>query len=130
MADTPRPALQMHHVLVVDDDFQLAEELAAMLTFENCTVEIANNGMEALDHLQGQVFDAIICDLMMPRMDGETLYRETAERYPFLAEKFVFITGQAARQHGSGNFVARTGCPLLEKPFTIDQLRVVLQEVF
>lgn len=120
----------MHHVLVVDDNFELTEELAQMLTFENCTVETASNGLEALDRLQGAEFDAVICDLVMPQLDGERLYRVVADRYPHLAEKFLFVTGQASRQHGASGFVARTGNTVLEKPFELEQLRAALEELF
>jgi CheY-like chemotaxis protein len=67
---------------------------------------------------------------MMPRVDGEAFYTQVARDYPFLADRFLFITGHAARRAGLTDFVERTGNSLLEKPFEIDQLRTALQELF
>ena len=48
MAKASRPSQVIHHVLVVEDDYELADLLSEVLTFENCTVDLASNGMEAL----------------------------------------------------------------------------------
>jgi CheY-like chemotaxis protein len=124
------PIQLVRHVLIVDDDFELADVLGEVLTHENCISECASNGMEALGKLCVADFDAIICDLMMPRVDGEAFYTQVARDYPFLADRFLFITGHAARCAGLTDFVERTGNSLLEKPFEIDQLRTALQELF
>jgi len=73
----------MHRVLVVDDDHDLAVLLGEVLTYENCEVDIAGNGMEAMDRLRTGDYDAVLCDLMMPRVDGEALYNDVVRDYPF-----------------------------------------------
>ena len=118
----------MHRVLVVDDDYDLAQLLREVLTYDNCEVEIATNGMEALDLLRTGEFDAVICDLMMPRVDGEVLYNEVVREFPFLASRFVFVTGQASRKAGFSDFVSRTGNQLIEKPFDLPAFRAAVQE--
>jgi CheY-like chemotaxis protein len=120
----------MHRVLVVEDDHELADLLLEVLTYENCAAELASNGLEAIDKLRGADFDAVVCDLMMPRLDGEELYNQAIKDYPFLAEKFLFITGQASRQAGFSTFISRTGNSLLEKPFKVEELREALKELF
>lgn len=129
MAEARQPTKIIHRVLVVEDDHDLANVLSEMLTFENCAVDIASNGMEASDKLRAADYDAVICDLMMPRVDGEALYSEVARLYPYLADRFLFITGQASRRAGFTDFIHRTGCWLLEKPFETDQLRAALEEL-
>ncbi len=59
-------------VLVVDDDIDILEALAAALA-DNHRVSTAVNGAEALALLLQEPFDALVLDLMMPVMDGETL---------------------------------------------------------
>jgi CheY-like chemotaxis protein len=86
--------------------------------------------MEALDKLRGADYEAVICDLMMPRFDGEALYNEVAKHYPYLADRFLFITGHAARRGGLTDFIYRTGNQLLEKPFEIEQLRAAMRDLF
>ena len=120
----------IRHVLVVEDDYELADVLTEVLTHENCVSEHASNGMEALAKLRATDFDGIICDLMMPRVDGEQFYTQVAKDFPYLADRFLFITGQASSKAGLGDFITRTGNTLLEKPFDIEPLRAALRELF
>ena len=124
------PVQIIRHVLIVEDDFELADVLAEVLTHENCVSEHASNGMEALAKLRATDFDGIICDLMMPRVDGEQFYTQVAKDFPYLADRFLFITGQASRRAGFSDFISRTGNSLLEKPFDIEPLREAMRELF
>jgi DNA-binding response OmpR family regulator len=124
------PKRVMHRVLVVDDDHDLAVLLHEVLTYENCEVDIAGNGMEAMDCLRTGDYEAVVCDLMMPRVDGEAVYNDAVQNYPHLAERFLFLTGQASRKAGFSDFVSRTGNRLIEKPFDIQQLRLAIREIF
>jgi two-component system, cell cycle sensor histidine kinase and response regulator CckA len=128
MDGTAQPRQVMHRVLVVDDDHDLAQLLREVLTYDNCEVDIATNGMEAMDHLRTDEYDAVICDLMMPRVDGEVLYNDVVRQYPFLADRFIFVTGQASRKAGFSEFVGRTGNHLIEKPFDLPAFRAAVQE--
>ena len=119
MNETTQRRQVMRRVLVVDDDYDLAQLLREVLTFDNCEVDIATNGMEAMDRLRAEEYDAVICDLMMPRVDGEVLYNDVVREYPFLAQRFIFVTGQASRKAGFSDFVERTGNYLIEKPFDL-----------
>ena len=120
----------MHRVLVVDDDHDLAELLREVLIYENCEVDVASNGLEAMECLHAGDYQAILCDLMMPRMDGEALYQEVVREYPYLADRFLFVTGQASRKAGFSDFIYRTGNHLIEKPFEILELRNAVSELF
>jgi len=120
----------MRRVLVVEDDYQLADVIAEVLTYENCEPDLAANGMEALDKLQSLGnYDAIICDVMMPRVGGEALYEQVALKHPHLARKVLFITGQSSARSGMTDFISRTDCLLLQKPFDVEQLRTMLHEL-
>ena len=129
MAEEARPKHLMGRLLVVDDDHDLAQLLAEVLTRENCVVDTAGNGMEALEQMRATDYDAVICDLFMPHMDGEELHHEVAREFPYLADRFVFITGQLERRGGASDFAVRTGNILLVKPFKVEQLRAALKDV-
>lgn len=129
MTASPRPQEFIRPILIVEDDYLLAELLAEVLTFENCVADIASNGMEALDKLRTTEYEAIICDLMMPRVDGRALYEETVRSYPHLEHKFLFITGALAGRSGLTDFIHPTGNSLLLKPFDPDQFRAALREL-
>jgi CheY-like chemotaxis protein len=128
MSETTPSRQVMRRVLVVDDDYDLAQLLREVLTYDNCEVEIATNGMEAMDRLRTDEYDAVICDLMMPRVDGEVLYHDVVHQYPFLANRFIFVTGQASRKAGFSDFVERTGNYLIEKPFDLPAFRAAVQD--
>jgi two-component system response regulator MprA len=60
----------MPRVLVVDDEPAVRRALERALTLENYTVELAADGQEALDALAQSPADAVVLDIMMPRIDG------------------------------------------------------------
>lgn len=128
MNETAQPRQVMRRVLVVDDDYDLAQLLREVLTYDNCEVDIATNGMEAMDRLRAEEYDAVVCDLMMPRVDGEVLYYDVVREYPFLANRFIFVTGQASRKAGFSEFVGRTGNYLIEKPFDLPVFRAAVRD--
>jgi two-component system response regulator MprA len=61
---------QSPHVLVVDDDRAVRESLRRSLEFNGYAVSLANDGAEALASIAGQAPDALVIDVMMPRLDG------------------------------------------------------------
>ena len=77
--------------------------------------------------LRPAVFDLVICDLKMPRLDGPSFYRVLSERKPALARHVIFVTGDVAGTD-TERFLTETGCRWLPKPFRLnDLLRVVHQ---
>ena len=58
-------------VLIVDDEFAIADLLELVLTDEGYTVVLAGNGRQGLERLaEGPLPDLVICDYMMPVLDG------------------------------------------------------------
>ena len=58
------------NILVVDDDRAVRESLRRSLTFNGYTVDTAHDGLEALEKLEADRPDALVLDVMMPRVDG------------------------------------------------------------
>lgn len=58
------------NILVVDDDRAVRDSLRRSLTFNGYTVETAHDGLDALEKLAAQRPDALVLDVMMPRVDG------------------------------------------------------------
>ena len=67
---TTEPAQQTPHVLVVDDDRSVRESLRRSLEFNGYAVSLASDGAEALANIAGHLPDALVIDVMMPRLDG------------------------------------------------------------
>ncbi|NLD19603.1 MAG: response regulator transcription factor [Clostridiales bacterium] len=63
-------------VLVVEDETRLAEALGQILREEKHMVDVVYNGQDGLDYGRSGIYDIIIMDVMMPRMDG---YQVTAQ---------------------------------------------------
>ena len=72
-------------ILLVEDETSLSRAIAAILKKNNYSVDIVNNGKEAIDYLDNNtnnntLYDAVIMDIMMPVMDGITALRELRKR--------------------------------------------------
>ena len=94
-ADGSINTLSLKAILVVDDDQQLASAFQWILADENFLVDTAFDGDEAVLKVKAHQYDAIVCDLMMPRLRGDEFYLKTREIRPELADHFIFITGFA-----------------------------------
>jgi CheY-like chemotaxis protein len=113
-------------VLVVDDESEVAEVLAHMLSDDGHQVETAANGTLALARLRQRTYDLILCDIKMPELDGPGLYGEVEHRYPGLQRRFIFLTGDTLSPDTQA-FLGRIGAPCLSKPFTSVELRRLLE---
>lgn len=60
----------MSSILIVDDEKAIRKTLSEILSYEGYKIEDAENGEEALKKLREKSFDAILCDIKMPKMDG------------------------------------------------------------
>src|SRR5438445_648840 len=129
---TPPPATltvpRALRLLVVDDELPILHYMRATLESWGHTVEIASDGSEALERALAQPFDAIICDLRMPRLGGREMYQQLAQRHPAVAERIIFATGDTVRGD-TLRFLESLGRPFLHKPFTLAELRIVLAGV-
>lgn len=79
-------------ILVVDDNPLIVNVLKSLLGSEHYQVYTSTNGKEALDVLGNKFIDVIICDVMMPKMDGYELHYLVRKRSEFSHIPFVFLT--------------------------------------
>jgi len=106
-------------ILLVDDNNSLLEQIRQILTSQRYIVETATNGEEALDKLFDTSFDAIILDIMMPKIDGLTVLEQT--RKAGVDTPVIMLTAK-----GDVNDMVK-GLDLgaddyLSKPFSMDEL--------
>ena len=120
--------LALKAVLVVDDDKQLASALQWILKDENYLVDVAFDGEEALLKVRVHEYDAVICDVMMPRLRGDEFYVRARKLRPDLAERFIFITGFAADSN-IREFLNARRLKHLIKPFPINELIARVKEL-
>lgn len=121
------PAAAKGRVLVVDDDAALGAAISRILRCHD--VRIVSSGADALDLIaKGEIYDAILCDLMMPGMTGMDLHRELVSVAPEYAHRMVFMTG-GAFSPGAKEFVDHVADETVDKPFDARALRSVVQRL-
>ncbi len=80
-------------ILVVDDEAEIRETLAEILTGAQHRVVTVASGREALERMAAEHYDVILTDIRMPDLDGRALYQEIERRWPGRAARVVFVTG-------------------------------------
>jgi CheY-like chemotaxis protein len=106
-------------ILVVDDNPPMARTTADILTAKGYKALTAHSGREALDILRREPVDILLTDVIMPGMDGVTLYRQARQIHPRLFT--VLMTAYSADeliQQG----IAQGIKTVLTKPVDVDLL--------
>jgi PAS domain S-box-containing protein len=126
-APEARPgARRRRRVLVVDDDALVGRALARLLAGEH-DVEVLTSALEAARRVEeGERWDVVLCDLIMPDLTGMELAARIERGAPDLARRLVFTTG-GAYTDGSRAFLASGGRRHLEKPVDADVLRELVR---
>lgn len=114
--------------LIVDDETEVSSLMADIIGRHQHHIDIACSGREAIGFLEKTVYDAVLTDLRMPEMDGPALYSVIQERWPELAERVMFVTGDTLSLHIQ-EFLDKTQRPVIEKPFIPSEVRSKLAEL-
>jgi two-component system response regulator (stage 0 sporulation protein F) len=110
-------------ILLVDDDSQVRATIGRGLVELGYRVREAESGLEALAILASEEPHLVILDYVMPGLDGAETAREMARIAPDLP--IIFSTGHAALRALRH---AADGAPVLEKPFSLDELDALIKE--
>jgi two-component system cell cycle sensor histidine kinase/response regulator CckA len=114
-------------ILLVEDEEGLRALNARGLISRGYTVVEAGNGVEAIDMLErhGADIDLVVSDVMMPEMDGPTLFKELCKRHPDI--KIIFVSGYAEDAFQK-SLPDPDKYDFLPKPFTLKQLVAQVKE--
>ncbi|HMD32744.1 MAG TPA: ATP-binding protein [Candidatus Acidoferrales bacterium] len=115
-------------ILVVEDEPTVASLVADVLREEGHEVETLLDSVEALERLNREDFDLLICDLKMPKLDGRALYEDALRLGRTSRDRVLFITGDTLRPR-TLDFVKRGALPYLAKPFLVDELTRTVRTV-
>lgn len=121
---TPPPALNRSdgspaRVLVVDDEQDLTDVLAAALRAEGCEVHTAADGVSALETAAAFRPDAVVLDWMLPDIDGLAVLRGLRERAPGVC--VLFLTARDAVEDRIAGITAG-GDDYVTKPFSLEEV--------
>ncbi len=116
-------------VLVVDDHESQRQLFKLLADRIGITVHVVVNGEEALESVETYIFDAILMDVLMPKMDGlqctkkiRELERLTGSHIPIIGVTACVMPGDREKcfTHGMDDY--------LSKPFTIEQISNILKK--
>ena len=108
-------------VLVIDDEPLVRRSISALLDAHGYAVTEAASGPDGLARTLTGEHDVVLCDLMMPELDGVALHAAVLAERPELVRRIVFISGGAVSDRARA-FIRQAGLRLLPKPFTLELL--------
>ncbi|MEY2975998.1 MAG: response regulator [Prochlorotrichaceae cyanobacterium] len=116
-------------ILVIEDENAVRVNLVALLKAEGFEVESAADGQSGLDRFQSGSFDLVICDIMMPKLDGIGVLKALKSSATETITPFIFLTAKSTRADQREGM--NLGCwDYITKPFTRDELLSTIQAQF
>ena len=115
-------------ILIVEDEDAVRMGNVRALKSRGYKVLEACSGIEALEVLEAEAgkIDLIISDVVMPEMDGPTLWQKVCTLYPEV--KFIFISGYAEAAFAKG-LPKDAKYSFLAKPFSLKKLASIVKDV-
>jgi len=105
-------------VLVVDDEEPIRKLIVTLLSKKGHECIAASSGLEALEKIKNSKFDAVIADVVMPKMDGLTLTRELSKQDQSLP--VMVMTGHG-NEYSAETAIALGAREFINKPFSISE---------
>jgi len=113
-------------LLVLDDEALVARSVVRLLRGYDATIETSS--LRALDRIRdGQRFDAVLCDLTMPEMDGFAFMLAAEMLDDGLTGRIIVMSGGTDAE--TWRWIQERGIQTLDKPFDRQQVRAVLAEI-
>ena len=115
----------MAHVLVIEDEVQIRDNLARFLRLEGHQVTVARDGVEGLEAVRATHPDLVICDFMMPRMHGFEVLAQLQADTTLRRPAFIMVSASAEPERLQ-QALALGACAYVTKPFELAALRELL----
>src|SRR5579883_2059535 len=112
-------------ILIIEDNAYIIEVLIKLLHLFGYEAVGIQSGSEALKRVDLTSYDALFLDIHLSDMNGRELFRELVERAGCCPSRIIFMTGDLGNPE-TLSFILESGCPWLEKPFTIAEMKALL----
>jgi len=112
------PKIWKFKILIIDDEPIIRELLLAVFKGRGYDAEAAANGEEGLKKYRNGFYDAVVCDVEMPVMNGVDFYNKIKSEDSFDNESIVFVSGS----EGSRAFFQENNARFLSKPFSVEEI--------
>ncbi len=116
----------MLDILLVDDEPDFRTLVGEALRDAGYRVTLAANGAEGLTQISSNVFDVMICDIRLPKVDGLTLFRRVRQESP--GTDVILITAHAAVTDAVAA-LKEGAYDYLTKPFEVDEIILQMQRI-
>jgi DNA-binding response OmpR family regulator len=112
-------------ILVADDEESIRTLVGRALRRAGFVAVEVSDGRNAIEHLDSDDFDAVVLDLMMPRIDGFGVINHLIETRPQMMEKTIVMTAfpKAAAKERLHHL-----CGIVSKPFDLEELIELVRE--
>jgi PAS domain S-box-containing protein len=115
-------------VLLVDDEETVLQLEHEVLRARGVTVKLARSGQEAVELLRREAVDAVVTDMKMTgEISALALYQWIEQNRPELSGRVVFTASNGRDDQASASLL-KSGCPVVPKPFAIEQLWDAVQK--
>ncbi|MFO0705704.1 MAG: sigma-54 dependent transcriptional regulator [Nitrospira sp.] len=114
----------MEKILVVDDEQSLREVLSIMLKRAGYAVTSVADGEEAIEQIQKEIFDLVITDLRMPKVDGMEVLKAVKSTSP---ETVVLLITAFATADSAVEAMKQGAYDYLTKPFQVDEVQLIIR---
>jgi CheY-like chemotaxis protein/glycine cleavage system H lipoate-binding protein len=115
----------LRDILVIDDEPMVAQAVVKVCSAEGMTVTAAGQATEALRSLEQSRFRLLLCDIMMPELDGFQLLEELARRG--IQTPVIMMTGYSTVENAVKSLSSTGAVDYISKPFTADELLTVIR---
>jgi len=126
MVEDLRMESSKYTILVVDDEELIRNLVVTVLSELGHSVITAMDGVDALNKMGENKFDAVITDIKMPNMDGIILTREISKQYPSIPV-MVMITYD--EEYFVGTAISAGAREFIKKPFDLDEFAIRLHKM-
>jgi two-component system response regulator PilR (NtrC family) len=116
--------MEKKKILVVDDERSMREFLGIMLTKEGYSVTQCPDGEKALRQVEEDIFDLVIMDIRMPKMDGITVLERIKEITP---ETIAIMITAFASTDTAVQAMKKGAYDYITKPFKIDEIKLIIR---
>ena len=106
----------MTKILIIEDDFMIAESTQTLLKYQGFDVEWVNNGIDGLKRIQQGQIDAVLLDLGLPMMDGMQVLKQIRLAKPALPVLIISARDQLQQRvdglnHGADDYLIKQRFP-------------------
>jgi CheY-like chemotaxis protein len=112
-------------ILVVEDEPTVAQLVVDVLREEGHQAEAVLDSQEGLTRVSRGLYDLVICDLRMPRLDGTAFYDALVRTGSSVRDRIIFITGDTLSPR-TLEFLDRHKLPYLAKPFLVEEIKLAV----